>query len=69
VVRGHQVLYQNLISDIALRDYLKVRLKNAALSTIVIERPAQSINITVHTGVPASSSARRARTSRSCARR
>ena len=43
---------QNLLSDIALRDYLKVRLKNAALSTIVIERPAQSINITVHTARP-----------------
>ena len=43
---------QNLLSDIALRDYLKVRLKNAALSTVVIERPAQSINITVHTARP-----------------
>ena len=43
---------QNLLSDIALRDYLKQRLKNAAISTIVIERPAQSINITVHTARP-----------------
>jgi small subunit ribosomal protein S3 len=43
---------QNLLSDIALRDYLKLRLKNAALSTVVIERPAQSINITVHTARP-----------------
>jgi small subunit ribosomal protein S3 len=43
---------QNLLSDIALRDYLKQKLKNAAISTIVIERPAQSINITVHTARP-----------------
>ncbi len=49
---GTKSYTQNLISDIALRDYLKMRLKNAALSTIVIERPAQSINITVHTARP-----------------
>ena len=49
---GTKSYTQHLISDIALRDYLKLRLKNAALSTIVIERPAQSINITVHTARP-----------------
>jgi small subunit ribosomal protein S3 len=49
---GTKSYTQNLLSDIALRDYLKLRLKNAALSTIVIERPAQSINITVHTARP-----------------
>jgi len=49
---GTKSYTQNLLSDIALRDYLKMRLKNAALSTIVIERPAQSINITVHTARP-----------------
>ena len=49
---GTKTYTQNLISDIALRDYLKQRLKNAAVSTIVIERPAQSINITVHTARP-----------------
>lgn len=49
---GTKSYTQNLISDIALRDYLKVRLKNAAVSTIIIERPAQSINITVHTARP-----------------
>jgi len=49
---GTKAYTQNLISDIALRDYLKARLKNAAVSTIVIERPAQSINITVHTARP-----------------
>ena len=49
---GTKSYTQNLISDIALRDYLKLRLKNAALSTIVIERPAQSIKISVHTARP-----------------
>jgi len=49
---GTKSYTQNLLSDIALRDYLKLRLKNAALSTIVIERPAQSIKITVHTARP-----------------
>ena len=49
---GTKSYTQNLLSDIALRDYLKQRLKNAAVSTIVIERPAQSINITVHTARP-----------------
>jgi small subunit ribosomal protein S3 len=49
---GTKSYTQNLLSDIALRDYLKLRLKNAALSTVVIERPAQSINITVHTARP-----------------
>jgi small subunit ribosomal protein S3 len=49
---GTKAYTQNLISDIELRDHLKARLKNAAVSTIVIERPAQSINITVHTARP-----------------
>ena len=49
---GTKSYTQNLLSDIALRDYLKQRLKNAAVSTVVIERPAQSINITVHTARP-----------------
>ena len=49
---GTKTYTQYLLSDIALRDYLKQRLKNAAVSTIMIERPAQSINITVHTARP-----------------
>jgi len=42
----------NLISDLKLRDFLKDKLKSAAVSTIVIERPAQSVSITVHTARP-----------------
>ena len=42
----------NLASDIMLRDRLKKKLSHAAVSTVVIERPAQSINVTVHTARP-----------------
>jgi small subunit ribosomal protein S3 len=42
----------NLISDLKLREYLKKKLANAAVSQIVIERPTQAISITVHTARP-----------------
>jgi small subunit ribosomal protein S3 len=42
----------NLVGDIALRSFLKKKLAHAAVSSIVVERPAQSINITVHTARP-----------------
>ncbi len=43
---------ENLISDMKLREFIKGKLKSAALSQIVIERPAQNISITVHTARP-----------------
>ena len=49
---GGKAYTNNLVSDLKLREYLKKRLKNAAVSTIVIERPTQNINITVHTARP-----------------
>ncbi len=42
----------NLASDITLRNRIKKKLAHAAVSTVIIERPAQSINITVHTARP-----------------
>ncbi len=42
----------NLASDIKLREHLKMKLAHAALSKIVIERPAQNISITLHTARP-----------------
>ena len=42
----------NLASDVKLRDHLKKKLAHAALSKIVIERPAQNISITLHTARP-----------------
>jgi small subunit ribosomal protein S3 len=42
----------NLASDIMLREHLKKKLAHAALSKIVIERPAQNISITLYTARP-----------------
>jgi len=45
--------YANLLhEDIKIREYLKNRLKTAAVSSIEIERAANRINITIHTGKP-----------------
>lgn len=43
---------KNLAQDMAVRNYMKKRLANAAVSRITIDRPAQNINITVHTARP-----------------
>jgi small subunit ribosomal protein S3 len=43
---------ENLLADIKLRRLLKQKLAGAAVSQIVIERPAQSINVTIHTARP-----------------
>lgn len=43
---------KNLAQDMAVRKYMKKRLANAAVSRITIDRPAQNINITVHTARP-----------------
>jgi small subunit ribosomal protein S3 len=42
----------NLAADLKLRSHLKKNLAHAAVSSIIIERPTQSINITVHTARP-----------------
>ena len=42
----------NLISDLKVRKFLKSKLAHAAVSSIVVERPAQTINITIHTARP-----------------
>ena len=41
-----------LASDMKLRTHIKKKLANAALSKIVIERPAQNISITLYTARP-----------------
>ena len=43
---------KNLAQDMQVRNYMKKRLANAAVSRITIERPAQNLNITVHTARP-----------------
>ena len=41
-----------LIQDIRVREFLEKKLKNAAVSEITIERPAQNINVVIHTARP-----------------
>jgi len=41
-----------LAEDLQVRDYLKVRLKNAAVSRILIERPAKNARITIFSARP-----------------
>ncbi len=41
-----------LHEDIKIREYLEKRLEKAALSSIEIERAANRVNITIHTGKP-----------------
>jgi len=43
---------EQLISDLAVRDFLRKRLAQAAVSRIQIERPAKSARITIHTARP-----------------
>ncbi len=42
----------HLAQDLKVREYLKKRLANAAVSRISIERPAQNLNVTIHTARP-----------------
>lgn len=41
-----------LAEDIKVREYLKAKLKNAAVSRVVIERPAKNARITIHSARP-----------------
>ena len=41
-----------LISDIEVRDYIRQKLKNAAVSRVLIERPAKSARITIYSARP-----------------
>ncbi len=41
-----------LAEDIKVRDYLKTKLKNAAVSRILIERPAKNARITIFSARP-----------------
>jgi small subunit ribosomal protein S3 len=43
---------KNLINDIQVREYVEKKLDKASVSKVVIERPAQSARITIHTARP-----------------
>ncbi|MFQ5995373.1 MAG: 30S ribosomal protein S3 [Acidiferrobacterales bacterium] len=49
---GSKTYADHLNSDLELRAYIKKKLANAAVSKIVIQRPAQSVNVTIHTARP-----------------
>src|SRR6478736_3771994 len=49
---GRKAYAQQLVSDLRIRDYLQTKLASASVSRIVIERPAQTARITVHTARP-----------------
>ena len=42
----------NLISDLKVREYVEKKLEHASVSRVVIERPAQTARITIHTARP-----------------
>jgi len=43
---------KQLITDLAVRGYIEKALENASVSRVVIERPAQTARITIHTARP-----------------
>lgn len=43
---------KRLVSDIQIREYIEKRLKSASVSKVVIERPAETARITIHTARP-----------------
>jgi HD-GYP domain-containing protein (c-di-GMP phosphodiesterase class II) len=43
---------QMLAEDLKVREFLKAKLKNAAVSRILIERPAKNARITIHSARP-----------------
>ena len=57
-----------LLEDLKIRKFVMKALPQAAISKVVIERPAKLCRISIYAARPVSSSARRARISRSFAR-
>ena len=49
---SHRDFAKMLNEDIKVREYLKGRLKSAAVSKIIIERPAKNAKITIHSARP-----------------
>ncbi len=60
IVRDHNSIWyadkngyaEKLIADIRVREYLEKKLAHASVSKIVIERPAQTAKVTIHTARP-----------------
>ena len=43
---------EHLINDLEVREFLEKKINSASVSRIVIERPAQTARITIHTARP-----------------
>lgn len=43
---------KKLVSDLAVREYVEEKLKSASVSKVVIERPAETARLTIHTARP-----------------
>ena len=43
---------KRLVTDLSVREYIEDKLKSASVSKVVIERPAQTARITIHTARP-----------------
>lgn len=43
---------EKLIADLQVRDYIEKKLSHASVSRVVIERPAQTARVTIHTARP-----------------
>lgn len=60
IVRDHNSIWyadkkgyaKNLIADLKVRDYVQDKLSHASVSRVVIERPAQTAKVTIHTARP-----------------
>ena len=60
IVKGHNSVWyadsknysKQLITDLAVREYIEKALEQASVSRIVLERPAQTARITIHTARP-----------------
>lgn len=60
IVRDHNSVWyadkngyaEKLIADIRVREYIEKKLAHASVSKIVIERPAQTAKVTIHTARP-----------------
>jgi len=60
IVKDHRSIWyadnknysRNLIADLEVRDYVEKTLEHASVSRVVIERPAQTARITIHTARP-----------------
>jgi small subunit ribosomal protein S3 len=60
IVKGHNSVWyadrknyaKQLVTDLEVRSFIEKKLENASVSRVVIERPAQTARITIHTARP-----------------